>query len=168
MASSGGLRVNVRVDGVREVLAAFRRLPADANRELRESSVRIADTLAQRIRAAAAADSRQSAAVAPTVKAVKDRVPAVQAGGAKKVTRPNASGRRATASNLLFGSEFGATRHFGWYAKARYFDSTARQFRPHSGASSFWFFDTVERNQNTISDEWNQAADEIVRLWGSG
>lgn len=150
-----GLTVRVRIDGARETLAAFRRLPADANRELRESSLRIADSLAGRVRAAGLSDGPHSALVAPTVKPVRDRVPAIQAGGSKRVGSQSrrSSGQAPTkASDLLYGSEFGAT--------------VLKQFRPHVGQGSYWFFRTVEANEATISREWNQAADELVRLWG--
>lgn len=151
-----GLNIRLRIEGVRETLAAFRRLPPDATRELRSASLRIAETLAGRVRAAGASDGPHSALVAPTVRAVRDRVPAITAGGSKTVGRQSRRSRGqgpTKASDLLFGSEFGATH--------------LKQFRPHVGAGSYWFFRTVEANQGEAVREWEQAADEIVNLWGS-
>ena len=52
---------------------------------------------------------------------------------------------------VLFGSEFGAKQY--------------PQFRPHRGASSYWFFQTVERNQDEIGQQWREMADEIIDRW---
>lgn len=148
MAASNGLRVRVRIEGVREHLAACRKLPKEAQDLLRTRSQELAESLAVKIRAAAVSDSPQSALVAPTVKARRDRVPTIQAGGAKRVGR-----NRKPASKILFGSEFGAT--------------TLRQFRPHRGKSSYWFFRTVEADAPRIEREWKGMADELVRRWSA-
>lgn len=146
-----GITVKVRISGVRETIRAFRDLPKDANNELRQRSQEIARDLAGKIAAAARTDSRQSALVAPTVKAMKDRVPVVQAGGNRKVGR-----NRKPAHKVLFGANFGATY--------------LRQFRPHRGAGQddYFFFSTVEANEGAIDRQWNAAADEIISRWGSG
>lgn len=154
MANSGGLRIKVEITGVRETLRAFGDLPDDAQRELRERSKALADALAVEIRAAGQADTRQSARAATSVRAVRDRVPVIEAGRTKR------------AQAVLFGSEFGMTRRSGWYAKARYGQSEARQYRPHLGAGSYWFFRTVEDNTARIDREWNAMADELIRRWG--
>lgn len=158
MARKTGLVVSVRIDGVRDVLGAFRRLPKDANTELRKASLKIADAVADEARAAAVTEGRQAALLAPTVKAVRDRVPAVQAGGTKRVGR-----KKAPAYRLLFAAEFGMNRRSGWYSDPRFEGSTGRQFRPHQGQRGIWFFPSVEAQQSRISREWNEAADEIIR-----
>jgi hypothetical protein len=157
-----GLTIRLRAEGVRETLAAFNRLPKDTNRELREASLRIANLMAQSAKGASHIDA-QSAAVGTTVRAIKDRVPVVQAGGAKRIT----SGR-VPAYRLLFGSEFGANGRFGWYSAPRYAESPGRQFSPHQGQSGRWFFPTVEREFPAALREWQRAADEIVRRFGQG
>ncbi len=92
----------VHIDGVRTTLRAFRELPADASKRLREESLKLAEVLAQKARADGMADAApQSKLVATTVKATRDRVPAIQAGGTKRLGRhrapafglPGASGR---------------------------------------------------------------------------
>lgn len=163
MARGSGLTVKVRITGVRETLAAFRDLPDDANQELRTRSKALAETLAAQVRAAAVADSPQSALLAPTVKAGRDRVPVITAGGARKVGR-----YRKPAGRLLFGSEFGSNRQSGWYFAPQYRGSDGRQWRPHAGRGSYWFFRTVEDNSARVDREWNAAADSIVRRWGRG
>jgi hypothetical protein len=155
------LTVKVHIDGVKETLAAFRKLPKDASQELREASLKIAETLV--VAAKRNADDAQSRAVATTVKVAKDRVPAVQAGGSKRVTST-----RAAAYQLLFGSEFGMDQRSGWYANARYDKSAGLQFRPHNGQQGYWFFPAVEDQRARIAAEWNKAADAIIRKFGEG
>jgi hypothetical protein len=142
------LRVRIRIDGVREHLAACRALPPEAQKLLRTRSQEIAETLAVKLRGAAMSDSPQSALMAPTVKALRDRVPTIQAGGSKRVGR-----NRKPAYKLIFGTEFGA--------------KTLRQFRPHRGASSYWFFREVEADAPRIEREWKSMADELVRRWSA-
>lgn len=156
------LTVKVHVTGVRETLAAFRRLPKDASNELRDAAGHIAQVLVVAAKANAQIDP-QSAAVGTTVKVARDRVPAVTAGGAKRVTSS-----RAPAWALLFGSEFGANGRYGWYGASRYADSPARQYAPHQGQRGRWFFPAVEDRQAQIAAEWRKAADNIVRKFGEG
>lgn len=156
MASNGGkgLVVTLRLDGVRETINAFNLLPKRASDELREASQRIAEVLVGQVKAAAVAEGRQAAALAKTVKARRDRVPAVEAGGVRRIGR-----RSKPAYKLLFGSEFGASQ------KGRY---SLRQFKPHLGRGSYWFFVTVENDESRIDREWNDAADEIIRRFSGG
>lgn len=148
-----GLKVDVRVYGLRETIRAFQQLPKDASDELRDRTLALSQTLADRVRAAGEADTPQSARAAASVKARRDRVPVISAGGTKR------------SSAVLFGSEFGMTRRSGWYARGRYRDSLGRQFRPHRGASSYWFFATIEENQGEIAATWRQVADAILDRW---
>jgi hypothetical protein len=142
-----GLTITIRVDGLKETLRALNNLPKDADKEIREKAA----VLSHKIAAAAAASGRregsQAAVVATTVRARRDRVPVVTAGGSKRLGR-----NREPAYKLLFGSEFGATR--------------LRQYKPHIGRDSYWFFRTVEDEQVTIMAEWMKAADEIIEKFG--
>ena len=144
-----GLTVGVHIEGLTQTMAAFRRLPKEASDALRNRSLEIAEALAGKVAAAARTDSGQSALMAPTVKAVRDRIPAITAGGAKKVGR-----NRKPAYKILFGSEFGAM--------------SLPQFRPHLGQGSYWMFRTVAANESEISRTWLKAADDVVRAFGEG
>jgi hypothetical protein len=145
--NSGSLSVSVHVDGVHEVLAAFERLPNQADRELRDASWDLARALAGRAAAAGRAEGHQAALMADTVQAIRGVVPAVVAGGSARVGR-----RRTSAWKLLFGSEFGST--------------TLRQFKPHLGQGSYWFLVTVSREETRIAAAWQHAADEIADRFG--
>jgi len=137
--------IEIEILGAREILRAFRELPAEASDQLREESGQIARKLADDIEAAARAEGRQAALMAATVKVRRDRVPVVQAGGAKRVGR-----NRVPAADLLYASEFG---------------SNLRQFRPHLKGDSYWFYDTVERQDSAILAQWLEAVDAILNAF---
>lgn len=149
------LTFKVSIEGANEVLRAFDKLPKDADTELREQAFDIAKVLADRIKAAGRARGRQAGRAASTVKEVRGRWPIVQASN---------TGR---AKGLLFGSEFGMTKHTGWYSKGRYRDSTGYQFGPHLGGGSYWFFKTATEMQPYVAEQWREVADNVVRKWGA-
>lgn len=148
MAADDGLRVTVYGD--REVMRALRRLPDEANDELRDGAGRLAQMLARTARGLASSN-RQARAAARTVTIVRDRFPTIAAGPEKR----------------LKGSEFGITRRTGWYGKPRFWDSPQRQYRPHQGRSSYWFFLAQERRQAEIREGWNEVLDAVVRKWSA-
>ena len=143
------LLVTIKIDGIREMLTALNKLPKDANNELRTAALEISRELSAAARESGTSEGRQAAIVAVTVKARRDRVPVVVAGGPKRIGR-----NRAPAYKLLFGAEFGATRY--------------EQYKPHVGRGSYWFFRTVEDNEVEIARKWLDAADEIIRKFSGG
>lgn len=151
------MRMNVRVEGAREVIRAFNKLPDDAKDILRDESYQLADSLVGPVRATAAGQGRQAARAASSVKAVRDRAP--------KLTAGSRGGRRVKA--VLFGSEFGATRRFGWYAKGRYQESSGKQYKPHRGNSSYWFFRTVDNEGDRIGSAYVTMARRVVESWSA-
>lgn len=161
--ASQTLTVHLSTSGVRQTLRAFARLPKEASEQLRDASLDISKDLADDVAAAATARGAQAALMAPTVKATRDRVPALTAGGNKRVGR-----HKTPAHALLFASEFGMNRRSGWYAAAQYAQSSGRQYPPHLGRNSYWFFTTVSDNEADISRRWEQAADSIIRAFGRG
>ena len=140
---------DVDVRGLRETIAAFRNLPKDASNELRDATQQVSRDVAERISRAARASSRQAALMAKTVKARRDRVPVVQAGGATRVGR-----NRNPAYKILFGANFGA----------RYL----KQFRPWraAGTRDYFFFSSVEDMEPEINQRWIATADTVLRRWG--
>lgn len=143
--------MRIQAEGLTETLSAFRKLPKDATKALRDGTLEISQKLAAKARQAAMSDfAPQSKLVAPTVKAVKDRVPAIQAGGAKRVGR-----HRVPAYKVLFGSEFGANRYPQFH-------------RSHQGQEGAWFFPIVEANQAQVMAQWRKAADDIIDEFTAG
>lgn len=145
--ASKTLTVQIRIDGLRETIKALNALPKEAGTEIREKAGELSRKLADAAAASGRREGRQAALVAGTVKAARDRVPVVVAGGTKRI-----GSRRKPAYKLLFGSEFGANR--------------LRQYRQHLGSGSYWFYRTIEDEQVTIAAEWLEAADEIIRKFG--
>lgn len=156
-----GLTFRLHIDGLRTTLNAFRYLPKDASKTLRERTLELSEDLANVARGAARRDEgAQTSLLIPTIKARKDRVPSVQVGGTRKVGR-----HRVPAYAVLFGSEFGMNARSGWYAKRRYRTSDGRQYREHLGQQGYWFFPIVEQEQQRIGAAWRQVADDIISEW---
>jgi hypothetical protein len=132
------------ISGLQETLRALNKLPKDASNELRAAALELSKKLASAAATAGFAEGSQAALVATTVKAARDRVPVVTAGGTKRLGR-----NRKPAYKLVFGSEFGSDYY--------------PQFKPHLGRGSYWFYQTIEDNQVEIAAEWMEAADEIIR-----
>jgi hypothetical protein len=164
VAAKTSLTVRVSIEGVQETIRAFSLLPKDANNQLRDASLTLARELAARARADGETHGGpQGQLVAQTVKATRDRVPVVQAGGTRKL-----GSHRAPAYGLVFGSVFGMNRRSGWYASPRYGTSAGHQYRPHQGQNAYWFFPVIEQSASEISRRWNEAADRIVRNFSEG
>jgi hypothetical protein len=146
-----GITVRLKITGAHQTLAAFRRLPKEASKELRDANQSISEELRDLIRSAAAGSDKQSALMVPTIKSRRDRVPSIEAGGTRKVGR-----HKVPAYKLVYGSNFGATY--------------LHQFRKHNGGAGsedYWFFTTVEHNEARLVEQWTQAADRILNDWGS-
>jgi hypothetical protein len=137
------------VDGYKEAVAAFRKLPREASDEIRLASGRIADQEAAAIRSAASGN-RQAAAAAATMRVRKDRFPAMVIGGARKVTAT------ASAGDLLFGAEFGAAA------------TTPGGFRPHTGTRGYFLYPTLRRDSTRMWAEWLEAAEKVVTAFDRG
>jgi len=142
------LTVKMQIEGVRETLRAFSVLPKEAQDALRDRSQELSKLLAAKLKVAASADSRQAALMATTVKANRDRVPSITAGGTRKVGR-----NKVPAYKILFGSEFGSNH--------------LKQFRPHQ-ADGYWFFAVVKRDAADIARAWQQAADDVAAAFARG
>jgi hypothetical protein len=143
------LRVTLRGD--QEVIRALNALPREAQDEVRDGSTRLAESLMRKMRGRASSN-RQARAAARTLHVIRDRFPTVEAGPEKR----------------LAGSEFGATAHFGWYRRARYWESAGDQYRKHlGGKAGYWFYATLERERDTINRAHREMVDNIVRRWSA-
>lgn len=149
--ASNTLTVKFHLEGYKETLAAFRELPKDASKSLREQTLKLSEALAEGIKEAARRDvSPQAELLIPTVRARKDRVPNIRAGGVKRV-----GSNKVPAYKVLFGAEFGSDRF--------------KQFhKPHNGTEGSWFFQSVERDQDQISQAWRTVANDIVSAFTQG
>lgn len=147
----GGSRpftLGITLDGANETLAAFKALPKQASAELRDRTVTLTQSLADHVAAAGRGQGRQAAKLASTVKVKRDRVPAFEVGGTKKIFRGKLDGSEREAFQPLFGSEFGSNRGHG--------------FAPHAGKRGLWVWPTVEAHEAEIARAWAATAQEII------
>ncbi len=164
------LSIGIEIEGLPEMFKRIRALPKTAQEELRAAAMDIAEDEARRIRAAAGADSKQAAAIAPFIKARRDRVPAISAGGKRKA---GVSGG-AQAGQIFFGAEFGGHARRAQVVKTGATRSgfvikqTTQQFRPHTGNEGYFFFPTLRRDQDRMLDRYEMALRAIEREWGRG
>jgi len=135
------------------------------------------------VRAGRASD-KQSAAVASFVRARRDRVPAISAGG---TSRTGVAGG-AKAGELFFGAEFGGgsnkqferqvtktqyttktgkTRTRTSYGKAEFVGqkATTNQFRPWLGKQGYWFWPQLRADQDRMFARWEAVVNAIAREW---
>lgn len=137
------------VVGLNEVLRSFRALPKEASNELRTASQAVADKhMAPAWRNAAinyAGPWGQK--IADSVKVKRDRVPAVNIGGARKKFSGGAS-----PTMVRFPSDKGNQGRAG--------DATPSAF----GTGSSWMAN-VKQYQGGAMEEWAQAVNRIVLKW---
>lgn len=145
-------RISVKVRGADEVIRAARKLPRNGRESLREEAHKLAVLIAARAVRNAGGQGRQARRAAQQVRVNPGSLfPTIEAG----------------SDSLLFGSEFGATRKFGWYARGRYYASRGKQFPPHLGGGSYWFLRSVDDEQPTIERAWGAVLSDVVRKWGA-
>ncbi|MFZ9967473.1 MAG: hypothetical protein ACO3IN_10820 [Steroidobacteraceae bacterium] len=131
------------VEGLNDVLRAFRQLPKEASKELRAASKNIAERhMAPAWRDAALGAGPWGEEIAASVKAASDRIPAVKIGGNRKVFSGG-----ATATMVRWPSSTGEGR---------------ASFAPFE--STNWLKD-VRSYQGPALQEWGQAVDRIVAKW---
>lgn len=133
------------VDGLNDVLRAFRKLPKEASAELRGAS----QSIAERHMVPAWRDAAMNYAgpwgdkIADSVRAKRDRVPAVQIGGSRKVFSGGAS-----ATMVRYPSDAGQVRPSippaftgtGWIGRTRAYQPAALR-------------------------EWSEAVDRVLAKW---
>jgi hypothetical protein len=133
------------VEGLNDVLKAFRQLPKEASKELRQASKTIAERhMAPAWRDAALGAGPWGEQIAASVKAASDRVPAVKIGGNRKVFSGG-----ATATMVRWPSSTGTGRE---------------SFAPFEATN--WLQD-VRAYQAPALQEWAQAVDRIVAKWST-
>ena len=137
--------VEAYVDGLNDVLRAFKALPKEASAELRKSSMEIAERhMAPAWRNAALYYAGPwGQVIADSVKVKRDRVPAVQIGGNRKVLSGGGS-----ATMVRWPSDTGNARE---------------SFAPFTQTN---WISNVRGYQPAALREWGEAVDRIVGKWG--
>jgi hypothetical protein len=137
--------VEAYVEGLNDVLRAFKALPKEASAELRSSSMVIAERhMAPAWRNAALYYAGPwGEVIADSVKVKRDRVPAVQIGGNRKVLSGG-----GTATMVRWPSDTGQGRE---------------SFAPFETTN---WISNVRAYQPDALREWGEAVDRIVNKWG--
>ena len=177
--------MGITIEGLRPLIRRLNQLPKAAQQEVREAAQAIADDEATRITAAGRSSDKQSRAAAEFVRARRDRVPSISAGGNRKA---GVSGG-ATAGQLFFGAEFGGGSNKKWttltttktsrsgktrqvfagvlFAGVRE-KATTNQFRPWRGRQGYWMWPTLRADEQRMFARWVKALEAIEREWSRG
>ena len=94
------MKVQVKVEGLDETLRAFNKYGKDASRELRQAAGVHVDRIIGMLNTAGANAGKGAALSSGSVKRKSDRVPALTAGGSRKV---KSSTGKVTAGDVFFG-----------------------------------------------------------------
>ena len=149
--------MSARVDGIDDVLKMLRRLPKEANAELRAEVQRLTEGHAVAIRRAMASyGDRRLALLGAQVRAAKDRVPTIRVG---KAARLDVSGN-PRGLDVLYGAEFGA-------------DQTGRnawRFPPRTpalgrGNVGYTIYPSLRARQPQLVRDWETAVLKAVSGW---
>ncbi len=148
------MKVQVKVEGLDETLRAFNKYGKDANRELRQAAGGHVDRIVGMLNTAAANAGKGAGLSAGSVKRKSDRVPALTAGGSRKV---KSSTGKVTAGDVFFGYEFGGGRR-----------PTTQQFPPWLGRTGYWFWPLLRREMPALRRAYLKTLDELAAKWAAG
>lgn len=154
------------VRDLRGLLKALNKMDDESKKALKDDVAAISAWTASGIKMGAYIGSpmpAQTAIVAQTVRANKDRIPNVTIGG----SRGRASGG-ANAGILLFGNEFGSDRNaFG--SKGNFpnggYKFPARTPKVGRGNRGYWIFPTLKAMQPEITRRWKAAVGQVYGEW---
>jgi hypothetical protein len=160
------IRFQPDLKDLRGLLKALNKMDDDSKKALKDDVASISAWTAGAIKTAGYVGSpmpAQTAIVAQTVRANKDRIPNVTIGG----SRGRASGG-ANAGVLLFGNEFGSDRNT--FGSAGNFPNGGYKFpartpREGRGNKGYWIFPTLKALQPEITRRWKNAVGEVYENW---
>ena len=148
------MKVQVKVEGLNETLREFNKYGKDANRELRQAAGAHVDRIIGMLNTAAANAGKGAALSAGSVKRKSDRVPALTAGGSRKV---KSSTGKVAAGDVFFGYEFGGGAR-----------PTTQQFPPWLGRTGYWFWPLLRREMPALRRAYLATLDELAQKWAAG
>ena len=165
------IQFRVRGNELAELKAKFAKMSKDAQVDLRQEAVRIAERVATRIGFASASSIYPSQAQLErnSIRVNKDRIPSITIGG----TATARVARKATPGNpkpkvgeLLFGNEFGAYLD----GPNNAFPNGGHRFPARSapqgrGSRGYWIFPTLRQAQPEITRDYHNAVDHILNSW---
>ena len=151
---------------LRGLLNALNKMDDDSKKALKDDVTSISAWTAGAIKMSGYVGSpmpAQTAIVAATVRANKDRIPNVTIGGSKG----RVSGG-ANAGQLLFGNEFGGSPDSRKSVSG--FPNGGYKFPPRTprvgrGNKGYWIFPTLKELQPEITRRWKEAVGKVYGEW---
>jgi len=151
---------------------AFKTMPKDMQDILRAETQRMVGDLANKMRSKAhfAPNRRQALLVEKSIKANKDRLPSITAGGGRRVpvSRKKTPGSpQPLMGDMLFGAEFGVRQ-----GGKGTFPQGGLKFAPYSGkqgrgSKGYFIFPTLRANQEKIRRDYLETVYKVLkRKWG--
>jgi hypothetical protein len=173
----------VRIDNLNAVLRALSKMPKEASNQLRDEAQDIARDIVSRAQGAAATPQQRLAAA--SMKARRDRVPVIVAGGRKRLPVTSSRKRRGpnrdrqTYGDIFFGYEFGGSRgsiaatmgaakgesvryRDRWKMRESTFHARTSQFPPHKGREGYFLYPTIRGMNSEITNRYMDALDRAL------
>lgn len=136
-----------QIKGLNKFLRDMKFAPRELQTELRNRAQKIAEPIAEQARANA--KTPQQKLVAPSIRAVKDRIPVVKLGGGRKLKSTTLRRLKPAAGAVYFGADFGASRH-------------AKQFQPKKKGGTM-IFPAIKGRRKQIADEYMAAVEDVFK-----
>jgi hypothetical protein len=173
----------VRIENLNAVLRALSKMPKEVSDQLRDEAQAIARDIVSRAQGAAATPQQRLAAA--SMKARRDRVPVIVAGGRKRLPVTSSRKRRGpnrdrqTYGDVFFGAEFGGSRgsiaasmgaqkgesvryRSGLRLRTSTFTARTSQFPPHKGREGYFLYPTVRAMNAEITTRYFDALDRAL------
>lgn len=131
---------SVDIEGLDRTVLFLDQLPRKIEAAAREGAVEAAAGEAVRVRTLAASAGSQAALAARSVRAQGDALLAAAGGG--------------TPAAIFYGSEFGGGGR-----------PRTRQFPPHRGTRGYWFWPTLNADDERILAAFDDALDPLMNDW---
>jgi len=150
--------VSIKIDDadLRGLQRAIFRMQKAAKDDIKDDVLKIAQEAVPYFQRAA--QTKRQLALRPTVKARKDVTPIIEFGGRSSA---GVSGG-ASYSEMLFGTEFGASQGFLSNGGRSFPNRSPKEGRGNKG---YWIFPTAKKIQPMISRRWYQSVDSVLDKW---
>lgn len=130
--------------GLNKFLRDLRNFDPELSKELRRRARDIAEPIAADARSRASTAQQQ--AVAPSIRAVSDRLPVIKAGGGRVYPSTTPRSRKAKMGDVYFGADFG---------------SSLPQFAFRKRKGGTMLFKAVKGKRKHIADQYLDAVEDV-------
>ena len=138
--------MGAEIKGLNQFLRDMKNAPKELQSELRSRAQDIAEPIASDARSRAS--TAQQRLVAPTIRAPKDRIPVLKAGGGKVLASGTPRRRRPRGGDVYFGADFGS--------------STLPQF-PGRKKRGTMVFPAIKGKRKHIADQYLEAVEDVFK-----